>query len=186
MLFKEKQTIFPLGLGYCFCLLLGTLLTLIAGIACFIWTLCGQNQTGSLIIFGNDTILNRFLEGFLILIIGILCFYFTIFRLYYNDRLIFSGKKIKKNKRKVGFSCSCPAFEINCSEIISAKIDNKFYAYLLLLTKEDNVYKIFITPFSRKQILKICLIINQRGGQIDIEEIQNFLNNEYLFGKRRK
>ena len=65
MLFKEKQTIFPLGLGYCFCLLLGTLLTLIAGIACFIWTLCGQNQTGSLIIFGNDTILNRFLEGFL-------------------------------------------------------------------------------------------------------------------------
>ena len=85
----------------------------------------------------------------------------------------------------MSFSGKIPAFELNCSDINSARLEVGIYVYLILSTVAGKEYKIFIRPFSRKQILKIVTMINERGGQIDIIEIKRFLKEEYLFGKRK-
>lgn len=185
-MFKNKKIIFPCGKGYICSIVLGSLFTIIGGFVYFIWTLCGQENNGKLLILQNDTMLNRTIEGSIILLIGILCFYFGIFKMYYSDRIIFEKSKIIKMKRKIDFRESMPAISIECNKIISAQLSSGFYAYLKFTTDERKIYKILVTPFSRKQILKICLIINERGGTIDIKEIERFLKEEYLFGKKKK
>ena len=85
----------------------------------------------------------------------------------------------------MGFGDTLPALNINCGEIASAYIKIKIYTILTLKTNQNIDYKIFIAPFSRKQINNIIHEINLRGGAIDEQEMARYLKEEYLFGKRK-
>lgn len=182
---KKKITIWPRRFGYIFCILLGTLLTLMAGCVGFIWTLCGQDKNGKLLIMGINTPTNMIIEALIYLIIGFLSFYFIVFRMYYNDRIIFYENSLIKPKRLVSGKKN-NGFKISIDEIIDLNINFVFFAELNLITYTGNNHKLLLTPFSKKQIVNIINLIYKNGSHIDekkVKDLEHFISHEYFISK---
>jgi len=152
---KSKKVIWPLGIGYLLCLLVGTFFTLFAG-----WFLLFNSLLGNQVL----DFLNKVVEAIFWLISGNVLFYLIVFRIALNDRIIFDEKTIASYKRKMGFSDTLPAQKTICAEIVNAEIEEKFYRYLVLKLASGKRHKIFATPFSRKQIDRMLQMIKERGG----------------------
>ena len=182
---NKIKKIYPRGPLYITALILGTFFSLVCGTTIFIYDLCQINKGSSLTFFKSGSTTNCIIEAFIFLILGITLFYFLVLKMFLSECISFNGNNLVKKKKHLGFGDTLPALYINCGETASAYIKIKIYTILTLKTNQNIDYKIFIAPFSRKQINNIIHEINLRGGAIDEQEMARYLKEEYLFGKRK-
>ncbi len=182
---QADKTILPKAPMYIVGLVIGTLCSLGLCTIAFIYDMCQINKHTSLFVLKICTPINCVIEGFVFLLIGIIWFYLMVVKSHLSNRIYFVGNNIKRKKDHIPFGDNIPAIDLNCGEITSANIRITIFAILTLTTSTNKNYQILIAPFSRKQIKQICVMINERGGTIDIAEMDRFLKEEYLFGKRK-
>lgn len=179
---KTKIVIWPCSKPFIAIMLVPIILIVGGGGGLFINALSGYD----LYFFQKITTSTRIIETLFWLVMSSLLFYVAVLKIILNNTVTFDETTISRPKKEMWLMKKLPAFQINCSDIVEGNLHVGFYAFLTLKTNKNRKYKIFVTPFSMKQIRKILMLIKERGGQMDYEKIEYILKHEYLFGKRKK
>ena len=104
----------------------------------------------------------------------LMCFFFTKIMLY---KVSFVGNKFIAPRV---YQIQEEEIEVECDQILSCQLGfEKFYFYFLFNCIDKKTYKMFISRYSQKQLIRILERIKERGGlkEQDINEIEFKLTN---------